>query len=741
MLKRTLALALSLLACIMPAFSQEDYTEALIPLTAKYFPDANFRAYLEAKNKSNVSTVSGVKMLDRTAVSEINLNFTNGKVNNIQVNYTSIKSLEGIKYLINLQTITLPAITKTTAYSLESLDVSGLKQLMKITNGSSHYKLSNHVVSGTYTPATKFKLPLKTIVANDCPRLSEICLNGYQSLESITLGGTTGPAVEEFYILNTGLKKLDVSNLVNLHNTIQIGSFIERYWTDYDDIVNANEGMKSYYTFSTKDCSELTELIVGDIDLKLLDVSYCDKLTSIDLSGLTNLVCFQAQFHQGTRTTKYSNNDKSTHYACDHSYTQASKGSLARIKVGAGHKHLRYFHVTGGKLTNAGIDIENLAPEMLDLSLNTNMLTAFDITPFKKLTELDLGYNRIHHLDLPPNKNINSLGLSDNCLTRMDQFKKGSTLVYSSLPGGGRIHPFQYIRKGKAYRYKIMDDPADGQYVEQADDTNNQKYYWAVNGGHIGNPDNDEKIFGGELTGRKEDSRYFYFDSPLTDGTYWYRNPYAKTDHFMHDWFKVQLCISEDIDFDPAVHTFYLVGEFNNWTPTDKHAFVFDEDDGIYKLQFDPDEILWGDFRVWNARTEAEASLNLGGHASEKSHPDYNGHGNHIYFNANHQHPVQTDVTRHFTRFREGETMATAQGLQSPLVEMSLVPGNGQSNWVRVSQGIPTGVDNISPDSEDFDNTAPVEYYNLQGERVNRDTAAPGIYIRRQGKNAVKIVI
>lgn len=46
-----------------------------------------------------------------------------------------------------------------------------------------------------------------------------------------------------------------------------------------------------------------------------------------------------------------------------------------------------------------------------------------------------------------------------------------------------------------------------------------------MHGGHLGNPDNDEKMFGETPTGRKEDPRYFYFDSPLTDGVYWYRNP------------------------------------------------------------------------------------------------------------------------------------------------------------------------------------------------------------------------
>ncbi len=49
-----------------------------------------------------------------------------------------------------------------------------------------------------------------------------------------------------------------------------------------------------------------------------------------------------------------------------------------------------------------------------------------------------------------------------------------------------------------------------------------------------------------------------------------------------------------------------------------------------------------------------------------------------------------------------------------------------------------TGIDNILTDG---DTNAPVEFYNLQGARVNGENLAPGIYIRRQGNNAKKILV
>ncbi len=47
------------------------------------------------------------------------------------------------------------------------------------------------------------------------------------------------------------------------------------------------------------------------------------------------------------------------------------------------------------------------------------------------------------------------------------------------------------------------------------------------------------------------------------------------------------------------------------------------------------------------------------------------------------------------------------------------------------------GVDDIAVDAND----AAIEYYNLQGVRVDADNLTPGIYVRRQGNKAVKVII
>ena len=63
--------------------------------------------------------------------------------------------------------------------------------------------------------------------------------------------------------------------------------------------------------------------------------------------------------------------------------------------------------------------------------------------------------------------------------------------------------------------------------------------------------------------------------------------------------------------------------------------------------------------------------------------------------------------------------------------------GSKVSVQVTVSPGAQvSGVEGVAVENEE----APVEYYNLQGQRVNGELA-PGIYIRRQGNTVTKVRI
>ena len=58
---------------------------------------------------------------------------------------------------------------------------------------------------------------------------------------------------------------------------------------------------------------------------------------------------------------------------------------------------------------------------------------------------------------------------------------------------------------------------------------------------------------------------------------------------------------------------------------------------------------------------------------------------------------------------------------------------------VKMPKDFFSAVDYINIDAADED--APVEYYNLQGMRLNADNLPSGIYIRRQGSRTEKILI
>lgn len=54
--------------------------------------------------------------------------------------------------------------------------------------------------------------------------------------------------------------------------------------------------------------------------------------------------------------------------------------------------------------------------------------------------------------------------------------------------------------------------------------------------------------------------------------------------------------------------------------------------------------------------------------------------------------------------------------------------------------GTTTGVEDIATDNAQ-DGSAPVEYYNINGQKVSGESLVPGIYIRRQGNTATKVYV
>lgn len=65
----------------------------------------------------------------------------------------------------------------------------------------------------------------------------------------------------------------------------------------------------------------------------------------------------------------------------------------------------------------------------------------------------------------------------------------------------------------------------------------------------------------------------------------------------------------------------------------------------------------------------------------------------------------------------------------------------GQLNYYSTADGNVSGIEDVTVGAVGSDTDAPVEFYTLQGVRVNPDNLAPGIYIRRQGSASSKVLI
>ena len=55
------------------------------------------------------------------------------------------------------------------------------------------------------------------------------------------------------------------------------------------------------------------------------------------------------------------------------------------------------------------------------------------------------------------------------------------------------------------------------------------------------------------------------------------------------------------------------------------------------------------------------------------------------------------------------------------------------------TSGKSTGIEDVIVEESAED--APVEFYNLNGIRVSGENLAPGLYIRRQGNKATKVLV
>jgi hypothetical protein len=174
---------------------------------------------------------------------------------------------------------------------------------------------------------------------------------------------------------------------------------------------------------------------------------------------------------------------------------------------------------------------------------------------------------------------------------------------------------------------------------------------------------------------------------------------------------------------------FYLVGnaiEGKEITEaTNSYKFVYDETERNYTLSVSGK--LEGTFHVIGVDKDTnEIVLDL--YAADAA----NAYGNKTMETGT---PYDVTNTTDGTSFSVYEKGDVSQGHFITGADFTFVYTN-TTKTLALKNIAKTGVEDIATDTTD----AAVEYFNLQGVRVNYSNATPGVYIRRQGNTATKVI-
>ena len=569
--------------------------EKWVSFDATNFPDKNFRSLLQNTTlyASAFDKTNHPDQINVDAITHLNLSVTT-------TTCKAIASVKGVEQFRNLEKITLPGIGIKSAYKLTSLDVSGLQYLTTITNGT--YTSINAVGSwvttygsdkpSSYIGNCKKYLPLKTLRADNCPRLKEIRLAAYPNLVTFSIGGSEN--IEELYLADCqSLKSLDVSHLKNLKN----------------DHACTQIGMKRYANLSLLRCKALEELTLGDDSpLEFIDLTDCLALQTIDLSSM------------GKAKFVFMNNN--------------SVGATDNIILGE-HPDLEKFEVKNTNLSQ--LDFPALR-HASTIKLSHSLFRCIDVAAFTSATSIDLTYNKLRHTDLPPNKGCSSFEIGGNEMTDVPQFRTeksgGWTYTYSIMRGRTSRNMERAI--GNVMKYRIFENEEQARFFVKQDVG---IYAKAPVGAHLGDPS----------TTPGESVCYLYMDDDFHQVEYYLWVPYKdQKSEFASDmtsYYKVTLTRGEPAE-EPA-EDFYIAGEFNNWQPTEAHRFTA-LGDGRYTLSLD--ESIIGCFRVVNASDMSAATLSFGGHSTQTR----NDGDPHVQVLSNVRYKLGEDDAMHYSSTPDG---------------------------------------------------------------------------------------
>lgn len=344
-------------------FVYNDNTEINLELN---IPDPNFRSYILKNFDKNNDGIFTMKEAE--------------SVLDIECDGLDIKSLEGIHFFSNLETLNCSENPLTT---LDVSKCSELKVLYCFYTGLTTLDVSNCTKLNTLGCGYN---QLTTLNVTNCIELNNLGCS-FNQLTTLDLSNKT--KLNQLNCQNNKLISLDISNCISL--------------TSIDCVDN------QLTSLDVSDCKELTSLRCFSNQLSILDVSNCKELITIEcnLNQLTKLdVC---------------NNLNLAQLNCDNNY-------LTSLDV-SNNTALTSLNFISNKITTIDIS-KNI--NLIYLYCDLNQLTTLDVSKCSKLRYLSFNNNQISAIELNNNTSLTTLQCYDNQLTSLD-VSKCSKLKYLSF--------------------------------------------------------------------------------------------------------------------------------------------------------------------------------------------------------------------------------------------------------------------------------------------------------------------
>ncbi len=448
----TLLLALALLASLIPQTALPVRAADAVAINASNFPDANFRSKISSNfDKNSDGSLSKDEISQATS---------------LYVGYSSITSLQGIKFLTGLKTLSCNGNKLTT------LDVSknpALESLSCADNQLTELKLDINTslkeLRCDYNPladlVVKRNTALETLTC-DKTQLTELDLSNNKKL--IRLSCEDNQLTSLDLRQNTALERLDIyKNQFTALNLTNNKKLTELY-CDYNEIkelkVSGNTALVSLSCSNnplTKlDVSKNTKLETldcGGTKLTSLDVSankalkslgcHSTKITSLNLSNNPNLESLTCYSNGMTKLDVSKNPALKSLYCSDNKLTALNLSN---------NKNLVYLYCGSNKLST--LDLSNRA-SLKDVDCKGNALTTLKVNGCPELLYLYCQNNKLTKLDLTGDQNLKQLYCYGNQISKLDV--SASAMLVDALKNGQRRTTDNYVAYETTKSYIYMD--------------------------------------------------------------------------------------------------------------------------------------------------------------------------------------------------------------------------------------------------------------------------------------------